>query len=121
MQGTYFIFKTEKLPFLHPRHINITTKFYLTTLHRIFFYNISHNFLRSGTDWVDPADTRHLFAPFWQIYTNTKEHSRRRRPDYCSVWRIRDVYPGSQIRLFSIPDPGSELSPSRIPDPHQRI
>ena len=26
----------------------------------------------------------------------------------------------SRIRLFSIPDPGSELSPSRIPDP-QRI
>jgi hypothetical protein len=23
------------------------------------------------------------------------------------VWRIRDVYPGSRIRLFSIPDPGS--------------
>ncbi len=35
--------------------------------------------------------------------------------------QIRDVYPGSRIRLFSIPDPGSELSPSRIPDPHQRI
>jgi hypothetical protein len=34
-----------------------------------------------------------------------------------SVWRIRDVYPGSQIRLFSIPDPGSELSPFQIPDP----
>jgi len=31
------------------------------------------------------------------------------------VLRIRGVY------LFSIPDPGSELSPSRIPDPHQRI
>jgi hypothetical protein len=30
------------------------------------------------------------------------------------VLRIRDVYPGSRIRLFSIPDPGSELSPSRI-------
>jgi hypothetical protein len=38
-----------------------------------------------------------------------------------SVLRIRDVYPGSRMRLFSIPDPGSELSPSRIPDPHQRI
>jgi hypothetical protein len=38
------------------------------------------------------------------------------------VLRIRDVYPGSRIRLFSIPDPGSELFPSRIrtvsiPDP----
>ncbi len=36
-----------------------------------------------------------------------------------SVFRIRDVYPGSRIRLFSIPDPtffhpGSELSLSRI-------
>ncbi len=37
------------------------------------------------------------------------------------VLRIRDVYPGSRIRLFCFPDPGSELSPSRIPDPHQRI
>jgi hypothetical protein len=33
------------------------------------------------------------------------------------VLRIRDVYPGSRIRLFFIPDPGSELSPSRIPHP----
>jgi hypothetical protein len=32
--------------------------------------------------------------------------------------RIRDVYPGSRIRLFSIP--GSEFFPSRIPDPHLR-
>jgi hypothetical protein len=30
------------------------------------------------------------------------------------VLRIRDVYHGSRIRLLSIPDPGSELSPSRI-------
>jgi hypothetical protein len=42
-------------------------------------------------------------------------------PFKLEVWRIRDVYPGSRIRLFSNPDPGSELSPSRIPDPHQRI
>ncbi len=26
---------------------------------------------------------------------------------FLSVWRIRDVYPGSRIRLFSILDPGS--------------
>jgi hypothetical protein len=32
---------------------------------------------------------------------------------------VADVYPGSRIRIFSIPDPGSGLSPSRIPDPHQ--
>jgi hypothetical protein len=38
-----------------------------------------------------------------------------------SVLRILDVYPGSRIRIFSIPDPGSEFFPSRIPDPHQRI
>ena len=35
--------------------------------------------------------------------------------------RIRDVYPGSRILLCSIPDPASELSPSRIPDPHEKI
>ncbi len=40
----------------------------------------------------------------------------------CLSWMfILDVYPGSRIRLFSIPDPGSESFPSRIPDPHQRI
>ncbi len=38
-----------------------------------------------------------------------------------SVLRIRDVYSGSRIRSLSIPDPGSELFKSRIPDPHQRI
>jgi hypothetical protein len=46
-------------------------------------------------------------------------------PDiFCpSVLRIRDAYPGSWIRSFSIPDPGSEFfhPGSRIPDPHQRI
>ncbi len=38
--------------------------------------------------------------------------------------RIRNVYtkseffhPGSRIRIFSIPDPGSQFFPSRIPDP----
>ncbi len=30
--------------------------------------------------------------------------------------RSRDVYPGSRIRIFSIPDPVSEFFPSRIPD-----
>jgi hypothetical protein len=41
------------------------------------------------------------------------------------IWmdQISVADPGclSRIRLFSIPDPRSELSPSRIPDPHQRI
>jgi hypothetical protein len=53
-------------------------------------------------------------------------------PDIYSLWhghravlRIRDVYPGSRIRLFSIPDPGSDFFLSRIrtvsiPDPYQR-
>jgi hypothetical protein len=31
---------------------------------------------------------------------------------------IRDVYPESRIRIFSIPDPGSEIFPSLFPDPH---
>ncbi len=38
-----------------------------------------------------------------------------------AVFRIRDVYPGYQIRIFSIPDPGYEFFPSGIPDRHQRI
>ena len=36
---------------------------------------------------------------------------------FFAVLPIRDVYPRSRIRLFSIPDPGSKLSPSRILDP----
>jgi hypothetical protein len=36
-----------------------------------------------------------------------------------SILGIRDVYPGSRIRNFSIPDPGSKRF--RIPDPNQRI
>jgi hypothetical protein len=31
-----------------------------------------------------------------------------------TVLQIRDVYPGSRIRIFSIPDPVSEFFPSRI-------
>jgi hypothetical protein len=36
-----------------------------------------------------------------------------------AVLRIRDVYLGSRIRYFSIPDPVQK--DSRIPDQHQRI
>ncbi len=48
------------------------------------------------------------------------------RISFFPVWRIRDVYPGSRIRLFSIPDPkclppGSRIRTVSIPDPHQRI
>jgi hypothetical protein len=32
---------------------------------------------------------------------------------FRAVLRIRDVHPGSRIRIFSIPDPGSK----RFPDP----
>jgi hypothetical protein len=35
------------------------------------------------------------------------------------VLRIRDVYPGSELFPSRIPDPGSKRL--RIPDPHQRI
>ncbi len=38
-----------------------------------------------------------------------------------AVLRIRDVYPGSRIRLFSIPDPGSRIRTVSIPDPGSRI
>jgi hypothetical protein len=40
-----------------------------------------------------------------------------------SVWGISVADPEclSRIRIFSIPDPGSEFFPSRIPDPHQEF
>jgi hypothetical protein len=34
-----------------------------------------------------------------------------------AVLRIRDVYPRSRIRLFSIPDHGSRIRTVSIPDP----
>jgi hypothetical protein len=37
-----------------------------------------------------------------------------RNKKVASVWRIRDVYPGSRIRLFSIPDPNCLHPGSRI-------
>jgi hypothetical protein len=33
---------------------------------------------------------------------------------FFAVLRIKDVYPGSRIRILSILDPGSEFYPSRI-------
>ncbi len=56
-------------------------------------------------------------SPASQVGTLPKELSRQHIP----VLRIRDVYPESRIRLFSIPDPGSDLSQFRITDPHKRI
>jgi len=55
-----------------------------------------------------------------RIRINTKM-LRIRNTDKKPVLRIRDFKPGSRIRLFSIPDPRSELFPSWIPAPHQRI
>jgi hypothetical protein len=50
------------------------------------------------------------------LSTSTKKLTLVRSPP---VLRIRDVYPGSRIRIFSIPDTGSDFFPSQIPDPHQ--
>jgi hypothetical protein len=38
-----------------------------------------------------------------------KETIRRLKGDEKAVLRFWDVYPGSQIRIFSIPDPGSRV------------
>jgi hypothetical protein len=43
---------------------------------------------------------------------------------FFAVLLIRVVYPGSRIRIFSIPDPGSKRFPdpeSENPHPHERI
>jgi hypothetical protein len=43
---------------------------------------------------------------------------------FFAVLLIRIVYPGSPIRIFSIPDPGSKRFPdpeSENPHPHERI
>ncbi len=41
----------------------------------------------------------------------------KRSLDFFPVWRIRDVYSGSRIRLFSIPDPRSSSKNSSILTP----
>jgi hypothetical protein len=38
----------------------------------------------------------------------------------AAVLGIRDVYPGSRIRIFFITDPGSKTFPDPNPHPHQR-
>jgi hypothetical protein len=50
-----------------------------------------------------------------------RENRERRWMFFLSVLRIRDVYPVSRIRIFSIPDPGSKRLRIPDPDPHQRI
>jgi hypothetical protein len=59
------------------------------------------------------SKTTNLFVASWEIKYAT----------YIALWRIRDVYPGSRIRLFPsrIPDPNCLHPGYRIPDPHQRI
>jgi hypothetical protein len=39
---------------------------------------------------------------------------------FFPIWRIRDVYPGSRIRLFSIPDPGSSKNLSILTPKKQK-
>ncbi len=40
---------------------------------------------------------------------NTDRFQAREHANLYAVLRIRDVYPGSRIRLFSISDPGSRI------------
>jgi hypothetical protein len=56
----------------------------------------------------------HLFVP-------RKGIARGLRSNFNILVSVADPRCLSRIPLFSIPDSGSELSPSRIPDPHQRI
>jgi hypothetical protein len=58
----------------------------------------SQHYIYGGVYWSGYV----FFFSCWNMYTGS------------NVLRIRDVNPGSGIWLFSIPDPGSQLSPSRI-------
>jgi hypothetical protein len=50
-----------------------------------------------------------LLTTFYtHIYIIFKD-KKSKRSHKAAVLRIRDVYPGSRIRLFSIPDPGSDI------------
>ncbi len=64
-----------------------------------FFYNSYSCYLKQKISWQCPVDK----------FNNNP------------VLRIRDFYPGSWIRPFSIPDPGSDFFPFRIPDPNFSI
>jgi hypothetical protein len=56
----------------------------------------------------------HLDAPVLCFIYFDKDILIRCECLYTAVWRIRDVYPGSRIRLFSIPDPNCLHPGSRI-------
>jgi hypothetical protein len=77
-------------------------------------------FLKKKQGFFQPWLERTVNCNFTGDNCNERGWACTPHPYQPAVLRIRDVYPGSRIRLFSIPDPGSELSPSRIPDPHQR-
>ena len=86
-------------------------KYWYVTYYIMYQYFTLDTNIKFASTGIEPG------SPASQAGTLTKELSRQ----HISVFWIRDVYPESRIRLFSIPDPVSDLSPFRIPDPHQRI
>ncbi len=110
----FVCYKFWKLPFTYV-NIDIRYRYHIFPLQVLVFFSFCL-LRRVGKLWLPTPGMyplNKLPIPSYQPFAMES--------GIFAVWRIRDVYPGSRIRLFSIPDPGSELSPSRIPDPHQRI
>jgi hypothetical protein len=89
--------------------------------HRLHKQLRAHGALQLGLRQL-PRENRHQHIPLLWILNRSLKSS---DPDQCPdlmlkpVLRIRDVYPGSRIQIFSIPDPnffhpGSEFFPSLI-------
>jgi hypothetical protein len=123
--GYYFIFEEVQ----HKNWSQLTKNF-------SFFYpkKLSPSSQKYGLRIRDPENHR---IPDPQIFFKNHDHYSIRRTTTHWRWAlrstpsasgarqvfIRDVYPGSRIRIFFIPDAASWILifPSRIPDPHQRI
>jgi hypothetical protein len=81
---------------------------------------------RYRSESPDPDPKRHGSAKLWDLKKNWSLQVQRRKGDYtnlrkrCGKWEEKNTRLGGYF-AWSIPDPGSELSPSRIPDPHRRI
>ncbi len=59
--------------------------------------------------WMDPLFIRRRYLPSRERPSTPREFFWGEKSQKMSVLRIRDVYPGSRIRIFSIPDFGSRI------------
>jgi hypothetical protein len=74
--------------------------------------------LSRGASWIQGRDGGGEVEIARLSNMKSKSFLKKWYVSWGSVLRIRDVYLGSRIRVFSLSDPGTEFFPSRTPDPN---